>query len=162
MKTLAILLTLVAIPAFATEGALPKDQAIALAFADSGKTCSAEGGTLRLPEGDPATAVDMTGDGTADDWIINEAGAFCGPDLGYLGGSGGSYIHAVIGNRVESWLAGGWMIHDLGFTIEGEELPAVRMLLLGLHGSNCNSFGVSPCVLAVTWDGARLISVLSE
>ena len=162
MKMLAALAVLVASPALATNGALPKDQAIALAFADSVASCAAEGGTLRLPEDDPATAVDLTGDGTADDWIIYEAGAFCGPDLGYLGGSGGNYIHAVVGTSVSSWFGGAWVTQDVVFTPEGEALPPRRVLLIAVHGSGCGSYGAAPCVVAAAWDGTRMISLAPD
>lgn len=154
----AALLVVVAGPVFATDGAMPKDQAIAMAFADSTATCAQEGGTLRLPEDDPATAVDLTGDGTADDWIIYEAGAFCGPDLGFLGGSGGNYIHAVVGASLSSWFGGAWLTQDVIFAPEGEALPAQRILLIAVHGSVCDSYGAAPCVIAAAWDGSRMIS----
>lgn len=143
-------------PALATQGALTAEQAITLATQESRDWCSSEGGTLTLPD-NPATAVDLTGDGTADDWMVNDSGAFCGPDLGYLGGSGGAMIHAVVGSKVESWLAGAWVTQDISFTIEGEVMPPVRTLLLGLHGSSCDTFGAAPCILALTWDGDRLV-----
>ena len=167
MRPIAIALTLslsltTAAPALATTGALPKDQAIALAFAASSARCAAEGGTLRLPEDDPATAVDLTGDGTADDWIINEAGAFCGPDLGFLGGSGGNYIHAVVGTSVSSWFGGGWAIQDVAFLAEGEVGPPARILLLAVHGASCNSFGAAPCFIAAAWDEEKMISYAPE
>lgn len=142
--------------AMATQGALTEAEAITLALTESREWCAAEGGTLRPPE-HPATAVDLTGDGTSDDWIISEAGAFCGPDLGYLGGSGGAMLHAVIGSTVQSWLGGAWILQDIAFTVEGELNDPVRMLLLGLHGSQCDSFGAAPCLLALSWDGERLI-----
>lgn len=144
--------------ALATEGALPKDQAITLAFTESTARCAADGGTLILPEEDPATAVDLTGDGTADDWIIFEAGAFCGPDLGFLGGSGGNAIHAVVGKSLSSWFGGSWVIQDVVFAPEGEALPSKRVLLLAVHGSVCDSYGAAPCIIASAWDGERMIS----
>lgn len=156
-------LALMALPlvAQATEGALPMDRAIALATQASRDWCAAEGGQLALPDA-PATAVDLTGDGSADDWIVAEEGAFCGPDLGYLGGSGGAMIHAVIADRVQSWLAGGWTVQDLAFTVEGERLPAFPVLVLGLHGTYCDSFGAAPCLLALSWDGSRLIGYAGQ
>ncbi|MFN4154838.1 MAG: hypothetical protein ACK4HF_09300 [Paracoccaceae bacterium] len=144
-------------PAFATTGALPAAEALALATKDSRSWCTEQGGSLTLPDS-AATAVDLTGDGSADDWIVDEAGAFCAPDFGHLGGSGGSMVHAVIGAQVQSWLAGAWLTQDIAFTVEGETMPPVRSLILGLHGSACNSFGAAPCLLALTWDGERLIS----
>lgn len=157
MIRLTLTLSLLASPALATEGALPMDQAISLATAENRAWCEEQGGTLQLSD-NPATAVDLTSDGTADDWIVNETGAFCGPDYGFLGGSGGAMIHAVIGNKVSSWLGGAWMIHDLSFTYEGEVGPPIRMLMLGMHGSACDSFGAAPCVVTFTWDGERLIA----
>lgn len=156
---LSAALIALAVPAFATTGALPAAEAIALATTESRTWCAEQGGTLVLADNpDIATAVDLTEDGSADDWIVNEAGAFCGPDLGYLGGSGGNMYHAVIGNRVYSWLAGAWVLQDIAFTIEGETQPPVRSLILALHGSACDSFGAAPCLLALSWDGDRLIS----
>lgn len=162
MLRLALALTLLAAPAFATDGALPHDQAIALAFAGSVADCATEGGTLRLPEDDPATALDLTGDGTADDWLILEAGAFCGPDLGYLGGSGGNYIHAVVGASLSSWIGGGWTVQDVQFLAEGAFTEPQRVLLLAVHGIGCNSYGAAPCIIAAAWDGERMVSYQSD
>ncbi|MCU0899921.1 MAG: hypothetical protein MUC82_05415 [Cypionkella sp.] len=157
----AALLSCLAAPAVATEGALPQDAATDLAFAESTKWCADQGGTLRRPES-PATSVDLTGDGSADDWIISESGAFCGPDLGYLGGSGGAMLHAVIGSTVSSWLGGAWHVQDLVLRLDGEDLPSRRVLLLGLHGAFCDSFGAAPCLVALSWDGERLIHYAPE
>lgn len=156
---LALILSLIASPALATTGALPKEQAIALAFAGSVQACADEGGTLRLPEDDPASAVDLTGDGTADDWLILEAGAFCGPDRGFLGGSGGNYIHAVVGKSLSSWFGGGWAIQDVAFLSEGEVGDPARVLLLAVHGIACDTWGGAPCFIAASWDGERMISL---
>lgn len=128
------------------------------AFAEAVAGCAAAGGTLSLPD-DPVSYVDLTGDGV-DDRIVSEAGAFCGPDLGYLGGSAGNRLHAIIGDHVQSLEAGNWVVTDLAFTIEGETLPHQRILLLAVHGTACDSFGAAPCFLAYAWDGARLVSVL--
>lgn len=160
MLRLILALAIFASPALATEGALPIDQALTLAFAESTAACAADGGTLQWPE-NPATSADLTGDGTADDWIIFEAGAFCGPDLGFLGGSGGNAIHAVVGNSLSSWYGGSWVVQDVVFAPEGEPLPPTRILLIAAHGSACDTYGAAPCVIAATWDGERMISYLS-
>ena len=137
--------------------ALDRDQAIALGTTESRTWCAGEGGTLDLQDVS-ATAVDLTGDGSADDWIVVENSVFCGPDLGYLGGSGGVMLHAIVADKVQSWLGGAWVVQDVAFTVEGETLPPTRVLLLGLHGSSCNSYGAALCMLALTWDGERLIN----
>jgi len=134
------------------------DPLIQRAFAQAAAECSDAGGTLRLPDA-PVTMVDLTGDGIADR-IISEGGAFCGPDLGYLGGSAGNRLHAIIGEHVQSLESGSWAVTDITFDLEDESLPPQRVLLLGVHGTACDSFGAAPCFIAYAWDGTRLISVL--
>lgn len=150
---LAATLALAAFPAAA-------DPLIDRAFDIARAECAEMGGTLRLPDPILVAEADLTGDGTADDRIVSEAGAFCGPDLGYLGaGSAGARQHAIIGDLVQELWPGSWGVADVALTAEGERLPPRRVLLLGVHGSACDSFGASPCLLAMAWDGTRLISV---
>jgi hypothetical protein len=139
------------------EGALSEVEATDLAMAETRQFCTEQGGTLELAEG-AASAVDLAGDGSADDWIISEIGAFCGPDFGYLGGSAGGIIHTVVGRQAQGFWAGAWALQDIGFTVDGEALPTIRTLILAQHGSACDSFGAAPCMLAVTWDGTKMIS----
>lgn len=157
MRGGALLLTvafLAALPAIAETDDPLVQQAFAQAVAD----CSAAGGTLRLPEA-PVTLVDLTGNGI-EDRLVSEAGAFCAPDLGYLGGSGGNRLHAIIGDHVQELEAGNWAVTDVTFDLEGETLPAQRVLLQAVHGVACDSFGAAPCFIAYAWDGTRLISVM--
>lgn len=134
------------------------DPLIQRAFAQAIAACSDAGGTLRLPEA-PVTLVDLTGNGI-DDRLVSEAGAFCGPDLGYLGGSAGNRLHAIIGDHVQHLEAGSWAVSDITFEAADETPPPQRVLLLGVHGTACDSFGAAPCFIAYAWDGARLISVM--
>ncbi len=134
------------------------DPLVMQALAEAVAGCEAAGGTLILPE-DPVARVDLTGDGI-EDRIVSEDGAFCGPDLGYLGGSAGNRLHAIIGDHVQSLEAGSWTVADIAFTSEGETLMQQRVLLLAVHGAACNSHGAAPCFIAYAWDGTRLISVL--
>lgn len=153
--TIALLAAiLVSGPAWAEDA----DPLVLRAFAPAIEECEAAGGTLRLPE-NPVSEVDLTGDGQPDR-IVSEAGAFCGPDLGYLGGSAGNRLHAIIGDHVQALEPGSWAVSDVVFTVEGEALPPARLLLLAVHGAYCESFGAAPCVIAYGWDGTRLISVM--
>lgn len=124
---------------------------LALATAAALATCADEGGTMDLAE-DAAQRLDLTGDGTADDALVWELGGFCGPDLGYTGGSGGAMLHVAVGDRVQSFMAGSWALQDVVFPVEGEMMPPVRVLLLARHGSACDAFGAALCVEAVTWE----------
>lgn len=131
-----------------------------LVFADARADCAEQGGTLALPETLRAEAADLTGDGRPD-LILSEEGAFCGPDLGFVGGgSAGAQVHVLIGQQVQSLLPGNWMVTDLQFPVEGELLPPTRVLLMAVHGGFCDSFGAAPCFVAFAWDGARMVSVL--
>lgn len=144
-----------------TNGTPITDRALILALEPSRAECAAEGGTeLRYPV-DLLTAVDILGDGTADDAILSEAGTFCGPDIGPLyAGSGGAPLHAIIGAQAFPLLPGSWSIADVPFTFDGEAGATRRLLLVGAHGSYCDSHGAAPCVVAYGWDGERLISIL--
>lgn len=140
------------------------DPALIEAFEGSRAACAAEGGTeLRYPDDLAARieTVDILGDGTADDRIVTESSAFCGPDIGPLyAGSGGAPQHAIIGGRVFSLPPGGWSIAEARFRFDGEDGQPQRMLLVRLHGSYCDAAGAVPCIMAFTWDGERLVSIL--
>lgn len=147
LRSLAVL-ALTAAPALA-------EDPFAAALAPSLGWCNEIGGTrLDLPEG-ALTSADLTGDGTADDAILSEEGAFCYPDGGFLGGSGGHMIHLRVGDQLFSRLAGALLVQDIAFTAEGEVQPPVRVLLFALHGSNCDGAGASPCIEAVVWDDSN-------
>jgi hypothetical protein len=147
---IAMLLALLPLPALA-------DPLLDLATAESRAECVAMGGTLQIPDG-AVTLLDLTGDGV-EDAVVSEDGAFCGPDKGYLGGTGGFMIHTVVAGKVQSWQAGSWLLKDISFTAEGEAQDSFKLLLLGQHGSYCNTFGAAPCVAALTWDGERFVSI---
>lgn len=135
----------------------PMTIATAAAQAD----CQADGGTLELAEG-AAVLADLTGDGSADDAAVWEYGGFCGPDLGFRGGSGGATLHLAVGDVVTSIHAGSWTLQDVAFQVDGEVNPPVRMVLIARHGSYCDSFGASPCVEALVWsaDERRFLTVM--
>ncbi len=146
-----------------TNGQPIEERVLQAALEASRTECHEMGGTELRYEPGLATFVDILGDGTADDRIVSEASAFCGPDLGPLyAGSAGAPLHAIIGDQWFSLLPGGWSIVEARFTHPGEDDPGkpVRMLLVGSHGSYCDAAGAQPCVTAWTWDGARLVSIL--
>ena len=133
---------------------------IAEAFAEARAECAEHGGTLEMPERLHHEAADLTGNG-APELILSEEGAFCGPDIGFIGsGSAGARIHAIIEDHVHTLLPGNWIVTDLQFNIEGEALPPVRVLILGVHGGFCGGFGASPCLVTYAWNGRNLQSIL--
>jgi hypothetical protein len=134
---------------------------MALATAAAQAECQAEGGKMELAEG-AAVLADLTGDGSADDAAVWEYGGFCGPDLGFRGGSGGAMLHLAVGDVVTSIHAGSWTVQDVAFAVDGEMNPPVRMVLIARHGSYCDSFGASPCVEALVWNAneRRFLTVM--
>lgn len=127
---------------------------MALAMEAAAADCAAEGGRLEVAEG-AAQLLDLTGDGSADDALVWEYGAFCAPDLGFRGGSGGAMLHLAVGDVVQSLPAGAWTLTDAAFTFDGETGPPVRILLIAQHGSQCGGAGASACIEAVTWDAGE-------
>ncbi|HMO73534.1 MAG TPA: hypothetical protein PKC84_18175, partial [Paracoccaceae bacterium] len=132
--------------------------AMAAAMASARTDCAAEGGVLELAEG-AAQMLDLTGDGTADDALVWELGGFCAPHFGYRGGTGGAALHVAVGEKVQVFGALGWTVQDLVFNgtelDEGEVAKALRVLLLAVHGSACDSYGAAPCVHAVVWNAGE-------
>lgn len=144
-----------------TNGQPITDPALIEALEGSRAACAAEGGEVLRYPADLVEMVDILGDGSADDRIVSEASAFCGPDIGPLyAGSAGGPLHAIIGERVFSLPPGGWSITQARFRFDDEDGQPVRMLLVGMHGAYCDTVGAVPCVVAFTWDGERLVSIL--
>lgn len=158
----AALLSVPAAHAEVSPDLLPPDllPLVEAAFAGAREDCAADGGTLELPVVLRHERVDLTGNG-APDLVLSEEGAFCGPDLGYLGaGTAGPRIHVVIDGQPQALLNGNWAVTDLTFRVEGEALNPVRVLVLAVHGSLCDSFGATPCFVAFAWDGERMRSIM--
>ena len=144
-----------------TNGAPITDPRVVAALSLSRETCAALGGTaIRYPD-NLVQRVDLTGDGTADDLLVSEQGAFCRPDLGPIsGGSAGAMLHAVIGDHVQTLLPGNWTLTDIAFRDGDWQGPARRVLMLSVHGLYCDAAGGAPCLVAYAWDGARLVSIM--
>lgn len=150
-----------AIALLLSDGSPITDRMLIEALEGSRAACLEAGGSELRYAPDLVTYADILGDGTADDRIVSEVSAFCGPDIGPLyAGSAGGPQHAVIGDRSFPLLPGGWSITEARFTFDGEQGPPVRLLLVGAHGSFCDAVGAAPCVTAYTWDGERLVSIL--
>lgn len=144
-----------------TNGAPITDPRVVPVLSESRELCAELGGTALEYDPDFVTAADLTGGGLAQDLMINEISARCLPDLGPLyGGSAGGMLHAVIGAHAQTLLPGNWTLTDIAFSDGDWQGPVTRVLLLGVHGLFCDGFGASPCLVAYSWDGSRLVSIL--
>ena len=99
--------------------------------------------------GDAMTRVDLNGDGQAD-VLVDEAKFACSTSASLFSPTGGSRLHAIVGERHDVWMVHAWRLVEWG---------EHTILLLAEHGSQCGGFGYQPCFEAVTWsdDGPRTV-----
>jgi hypothetical protein len=132
-------LALLPLPALASVDTILSEAAAMCTEQDNG-VFSSEGAVRSL---------DVTGDGQPDT-LVDELLFTCSTAASLYGGSGGSMIHVFVGDAQSEFLVQGYEILNwAGRTI----------LLLAVHGTNCNSIGADPCFEALVWNGERFLSV---
>jgi hypothetical protein len=94
------------------------------------------------------TTPDLTGDGQPDT-VVDYAGFACSTVASMWGGTGGSSLSVLAGGKRFDFLALGWQVIDW----------AGPVLLLDVHGIECNGTGSDRCVKALVWGGDRFMSV---
>ncbi|MCV2863974.1 hypothetical protein [Defluviimonas sp. WL0075] len=109
---------------------------------------SFEGGAF--DPGNAVSAVDLTGDGTADS-LVDEGTFSCTSAASLYCGTGGCMLHAVVGDTVTSWQATGWQVIDWGQS---------RIVLIGRDGGWCGGIGAETCFEALTWSDGRFLTVM--
>jgi hypothetical protein len=77
------------------------------------------------------------------DWVLNESAFACSSAASLFGSTGGTLSHFLIGDHLYSVLNQGW---------EARHLGSNRVLLIEVHGSQCDAYGYTPCVTASVWD----------
>ena len=90
------------------------------------------------------TWVDLDGSGGPDDTVIDFNFVLCSSALTLWHGSGGSILHFVLnGEESRSWTGGYWRV---------SEFRGSPVILIGRHGTWCDSFGARGCVQAIVAD----------
>lgn len=88
---------------------------------------------------------DLTGDGQPEE-LIDASQFSCSSALTLWGGTGGTYLWAIVDNEVYEFLAHRWQVVDF---------YGQKVLLLAVHSSECSDT-VGPCYRAYVWqDGFR-------
>ena len=87
---------------------------------------------------------DLNGDGKPDE-IVDTAKFSCTTAASLWGGSGGTYLYAVVDGKSTEFLAHGWRLVDAG---------RQKVLLLSVHHSECGGGG-GPCFRAHVWSGGE-------
>ena len=77
------------------------------------------------------------------DWVVNEQYFSCSSAASLYGSTGGTTSHFMVADHVSSILNQGWEMHTLG---------RKRVLIIEVHGTQCDAYGYTPCVAASVWD----------
>lgn len=118
-------------------------------LSEAAQTCAGiDGGEMTAPDG-AVTSVDLSGDGTSDT-ILDESRLTCSTAASAFCGSGGCGVHAIVGDKVTSWLATGWRTIDWNQD---------TILLIGLDGGDCGGIGAERCYEAAVWSDGRFLTV---
>ncbi len=120
-------------------------QSLQAAIDEARATCEVfEQGRFSMRPGALKTA-DLTGDGSADDWILDDAFFDCSSAVSLYCGSGGCTITFAVGGITFEALARAWAPADE----EGR-----RVIFLNIHGSGCGGTNADPCFQKMMWTGA--------
>lgn len=144
MRTLAVvILTSVLFPAL-TAAEEPKHLATQIVQQAKQDCNSFENGAFQSTQ-KTITLHDLTGDGRPEQFV--DASQFsCSTALTLWGGTGGTYLWAIVDGEAHEFLAHRWRVIDM----DGQ-----AVLLLAVHSSQCSD-DVGPCYRAYVWqDGFR-------
>jgi len=100
-----------------------------------------ENGELTVEPG-AIVRTDLDGD-LKPDWVLNEHAFACSSAASLYGSTGGTLSHFLVDGHVHSILNQGW---------EARHLGSNRILLIEVHGTQCEAYGYTPCVTASVWD----------
>ena len=114
---------------------------------DAQKFCSEfEDGNLKIPQS-AIRKEDLTGNGLSD-YIFSYEKLHCTSGNTIWSGSGGGTIALVVGDHVSKFLARGMQV-TRPF---GVDYPVI---LFAVHGTMCDGYGATNCVLATVWGDDR-------
>lgn len=120
-------------------------------LAEAAKLCSEQDNGVFASDG-AVREIDLTGDAKPDT-LVDEGLFTCTTAASLYGGSGGSMIHILANDTQSSHLVQGY---------ETTTWAGSLIVLLAMHGSNCNATGVLPCFEALTWGENSFLSVRPE
>lgn len=107
----------------------------------------------RFDAADSIQRIDLTGNGSPDDAIVDESKFLCSSARSLLCGSGGCQLHAVIGDQSWTFQAEGWRM------IEWDGRP---ILLVMRDGGWCGGAGAQVCYEAVAWSNGQMLTVMPQ
>jgi len=141
MRRFLIVLGLALLPA-------PALASVDTILAEAAAMCTEQDNGVFSSEG-AVRSLDLTGDGQPDT-LVDQLLFTCSTAASLYGGSGGSMINVFVGEVQSDFLVQGYEILNWADR---------TILLLALHGTNCNGIGAAPCFEALVWNGDRFMSV---
>lgn len=112
-----------------------------------------EKGRLQIPS-TAIEKIDLTGNGKLDT-VFHVGRVRCNGTSSYFSGSGGSATYLIVNDKVTKFQARGFAV---SYAL-GEGYP---IIILAMHGSSCDSYGATNCVLATVWGNDRFEVVRSN
>jgi len=103
-------------------------------------------GELKIPQSAIQKA-DLNGDGSRD-YIFSSQKLFCSSNNSIWSGSGGGKISFVVGDYVATFFA-----RDMQITYPYG--PTYPIIIFFVHGSLCDGYGSTNCVLATVWGDGK-------
>ena len=124
-------------------------QSVEDVLAEAAAECTAfDGGVMTVHDG-AVNAVELTGDAAAET-IIDRSAIECSTAASLWGGTGGSMISVLANGTRRDWLTLGWKVVQMDMD---------PVLLVAVHGIECNGTGSDPCYEAVAWGEAGFMSI---
>jgi hypothetical protein len=117
-------------------------------LAEAEAQCLGMGGGTFAP-GPAVQQVDLTGDGQPEvliDWAVFA----CAEARSAFSGTGGSPLTVLVGEQRFEMRSKGWRLIDV---------PAGKVLLMQVHGTDCGGIGADPCFEAAIWNGERFMTL---
>lgn len=102
-----------------------------------------EDGSLTLRRG-ALTRADLVGDGSADNWVLDQAYFDCSSAASLYCGSGGCGVFFAVRNTSRMVLAQGWAL---------AQEDGRRVVWLRVHGSGCGGTNLDACFQKLVWNG---------
>lgn len=87
--------------------------------------------------------IDLTGN-AAPDTVFHSDKLRCGASGSYFSGSGGGHVYLIVKDKVTRFVARNFAV---SYAL-GEGFP---IIILAVHGSACDGYGATNCVLATVW-----------
>jgi hypothetical protein len=132
-------------PAFGQTGFTPD-----MIYKDAAAQCAQIDNGVFSPGDAPLIDTELTGDAQPEQ-IIDWSSFTCSTVAAFVGGTGGTPISVLAGGQRFDWTVLDYKVVPMKY--------APPVLLMMMHGSECNATGALACFEAVVWGGETFLSI---